>query len=73
MARAKTCPKCQSAMDEGFLLDSGESGRRLVGNWVPGAPEKSFWAGLSLKDRTPLPISSWRCRSCGLLENYANG
>jgi hypothetical protein len=71
MARDKTCPKCQSAMEEGFVLDQGADGRRHVGTWVPGAPEKSFWSGLSLKNRTPIEIATWRCRSCGFLENYA--
>jgi len=37
----------------------------------PGVPEKSFWSGISLKDRTPIEITTWRCRSCGFLENYA--
>jgi hypothetical protein len=73
MARSKTCPKCQSAMVEGFLLDHGDAGRRHVGAWVEGAPRKSFWTGLSLRGLEPVEVTTWRCRSCGFLESYAGG
>ena len=71
MARTHSCPKCQSAMVEGFLVDHGDAGCRHVGAWVEGAPERSFWSGVKLKGREPLEIATWRCRSCGFLESYA--
>lgn len=71
MARTKTCPKCQGSMSEGFIVDNGH-GTRTVAAWVEGAPEKSIWTGLKLKGRTPVEIATWRCASCGFLENYAN-
>ena len=73
MARTKTCPKCQAAMSEGFTVDNSDSGRRAVSAWVEGVPEKSIWTGIKLKGRTPIDIATWRCSSCGYLENYAGG
>ncbi len=70
MARDKTCPKCQSAMIEGFVIDN-TYGARGVSNWVEGPPRKSFWTGVSLSGQEPLEIATWRCRSCGFLESYA--
>ena len=70
MARTRTCPKCQGAMSEGFILDHNHSAR-AVGRWVEGAPEKSFWLGIRLRGKTQLPIVTWRCGSCGFLESYA--
>jgi hypothetical protein len=44
MSAAKTrCPKCNSEMVQGFIVDFHAGGQRLVSNWVEGAPEKSFW------------------------------
>jgi hypothetical protein len=38
---------------------------------VEGLPERSFWKGLSLKNRRVLMVVSFRCESCGYLESYA--
>ena len=70
MARDKTCPKCQSAMIEGFVIDNVDGGRG-VSKWVEGSPVKNFWVGVSLGGRDPVEIATWRCRSCGFLESYA--
>jgi len=72
MARTKTCPKCQSSMTEGFIIDNKESGR-AVSSWLEGTPEKSIWTGVKLKGRKPLDIATWRCGSCAYLESYAGG
>lgn len=72
MARTKTCPKCQSSMSEGFVVDNGH-GTRTVAAWVEGQPEKSIWTGLKLRGRTPIEIATWRCGGCGYLESYAGG
>jgi hypothetical protein len=71
MAR-KTCPKCQSAMIEGFVVDNGH-GTKSVSGWIEGLPEKSIWTGLKLRGRKPIDIATWRCGSCGFLESYAGG
>lgn len=69
---APTCPKCQSSMVEGFVLDNTYGGR-AVSSWYEGKPEKSVWVGVKLRDKKPIEIATWRCKSCGVLENYAKG
>ena len=64
------CPKCQSRMEQGFVLDN-TYGARVVSQWAPGAPLKSFWTGTKLPDDDFVPIGSFRCSSCGYLELYA--
>ena len=58
-------------MEEGFVLDLGHHSSRTPSTWIEGKPEKSFWKGLNLKDREQVPITSFRCKTCGLLLNYA--
>ena len=64
------CPKCGSSMDEGYLLDQGHSGLAQL-SWVEGAPERSFWTGLRVKDRARLRVRTFRCVRCAYLESYA--
>jgi hypothetical protein len=68
--RSHTCPKCQGAMTEGFLLDA-TYGANTVGQWVDGIPQKSFWGGAKLRGKKKFEVQSWRCERCGFLENYA--
>lgn len=63
------CPKCQSNMIEGAVLDFTYGGR-ILPSWQPGKPEKSFWKGLK-KKKTRYPIATFRCEDCGYLESYA--
>lgn len=70
--RSKSCPKCNSSMVEGFVVDNSY-GSRTVSNWVEGAPKKSFWAGVKLGGQRQLPVQTWRCGRCGFLESYAGG
>jgi len=70
MARSRTCPKCQAAMTEGFVIDNSDGGR-AVSSWLEGAPVKSMWVGIKLGDKKPIEITTWRCGSCGFLESYA--
>ena len=72
MARNPVCPKCQSSMVEGFILDKEHGGSR-VSSWVEGPSEKSFWWGVRLRGRKPVEIATWRCTRCGFLESYAGG
>ena len=57
-------------MTEGFVVDQSY-GSRAVSSWVEGAPNRSFWTGLSLAGAMPIEITTWRCASCGFLESYA--
>lgn len=65
-----TCPKCNSPMEEGFILDSNH-GERLVSHWVEGKPEKGFFWGIKVKGRRQLEVMAMRCTVCGFLESYA--
>ena len=67
----QSCPKCQSSMKRGFLLDH-TYGSRAASSWVEGEPERSIWYGVKLGGKTVLEVETWRCSKCGFLENYAN-
>jgi hypothetical protein len=57
-------------MASGFVIDTSY-GTMIVSRWAAGVPEKSWFTGLKLR-REPLPITTFRCSSCGYLESYAN-
>jgi len=58
-------------MEQGFVLDNADYGVRVVSHWAAGAPLKSFWAGTKLPDGKLVPVGTYRCSSCGYLEQYA--
>jgi hypothetical protein len=64
------CPKCQSAMEEGFVMDQTQ-GMALPSTWIEGPPEPSFWRGTKTSGKLAVKIRSYRCVQCGYLENYA--
>jgi hypothetical protein len=70
MSTQLTCPKCNSQMEQGFVLDNSYGGR-LISHWVPGVPQKSFWLGTRSSTSHTIPIGVFRCSSCGFLEQYA--
>jgi hypothetical protein len=57
-------------MEEGFLLDQTHGGNAQA-NWIEGVPTPSFWTGLKLGDRQRIPVTTYRCGSCGYLESFA--
>ena len=65
------CPKCQGAMEEGFILDRGHANAGMESEWIEGAPEHSWWAGLKTKGRERHPLRAFRCQLCGFVEHYA--
>jgi len=64
------CPKCQSSMKQGFVVDHTYASRG-VSTWIEGAPEKSIWVGLKTAGKKAFEVETWRCTRCGFLENYA--
>lgn len=67
------CPKCKVDMEEGYILDKGDSGY-LQSRWVEGEPEKSNWFGwfgVKTSGKEILQVTTYRCRRCGFLESYA--
>jgi hypothetical protein len=70
--QAKVCAKCNGTMTEGFITDQGH-GIIVVPHWVEGPPQISSWVGVKLSGKAKSQVSTWRCRRCGYLENYAAG
>lgn len=64
------CPKCDSRMSPGFVLDHGDSTTR-ISTWQAGAPRKG-WFGVKQAKAGQKEISTLRCDRCGYLENYAS-
>jgi hypothetical protein len=64
------CPKCSRPMEKGFPLDTVDASAK-VGHWVEGAPEYLFRVFLKQRKKRKLPITAYRCTSCGYLESYA--
>lgn len=65
------CPSCRVRMEQGFLLERTDSGRKPT-EWVEGGPEKSFWTGVKLRGKETLEVATYRCPNCGLLRSYAH-
>jgi len=63
------CPKCQSAMEEGFIPDHEGRSSARVRYWMAGPPDKRWW-GLNTKGREKLMVMTFRCTRCGFLESY---
>jgi rubredoxin len=71
LQNAVVCPKCQSEMREGFLLDFGDNFTAWATSWIEGKPETSFWSGVKRAGRSRIPVAAYRCTSCGYVEIYA--
>jgi hypothetical protein len=62
-------------MEEGYVLDRGHMNTANVASWVNGPwvtqtfKERLF--GDPLRGKKSLPITNYRCISCGYLEAYA--
>lgn len=65
------CLRCRGRLEIGFTLDEGH-GRYSVSRLIAGEPVRSFWFGLKLGRTRKQPVATYRCRSCGMLEHYAN-
>lgn len=72
MMRSNSCPKCQSSMSEGYVIDHNSSAAHGISQWVAGAPVKGLF-GLKTRGKAIHDIQTWRCGRCGLLESYAKG
>jgi hypothetical protein len=66
----KHCPKCQSAMAEGFVVDGDSNGGNKVSRWIEGAPVKG-WFGLKVRGKRQIDVATYRCGRCGFLESFA--
>lgn len=66
------CPKCESGMEGGFVVDRSHNQRAALPVWTEGEPERSFFTGLKVRGRKRYTVLTARCRKCGYLESYAN-
>jgi predicted RNA-binding Zn-ribbon protein involved in translation (DUF1610 family) len=66
-----TCLSCTSIMEEGYVPDLAHASTPTVPQWTEGPPQRSFWRGLELRNRERLPVATYRCPNCGLLQSYA--
>jgi phage FluMu protein Com len=69
--RVIKCPKCETIMEMGFLLDHEGHNAASQPAWVRGTPERSFWTGIKMDGKEKLPVLTYRCPKCGYLESYA--
>ena len=58
-------------MEPGFLIDKGHFELPSQQEWAEGAAERSYWSGLKLDNRERVPVVTYRCPRCGLLQSYA--
>ncbi len=66
------CPKCNSLMNEGFILDYRHHNSPGSQQWVEGKVERYWFRALKLRGRRRLPVVTARCSRCGYLESFAN-
>lgn len=60
-------------MEEGCIMTpSFGVDRKIVGSWFGGQLEPSFYSGLTAPKEGQLPITAFRCGSCGLVEMYTS-
>jgi hypothetical protein len=64
------CPKCNGQMEEGFVMDRTYGGVE-PSTWIEGAPSRSIWTGVKIKDKQGFSVATFRCVTCGYLESYA--
>ena len=73
-----SCPTCKAPMQEGFLADRINRPtiiwpqRVLVSEWIAGSPELTWLGDAKAKEPLALPITTYRCPSCGYLESSAH-
>lgn len=67
------CLRCDGQLDKGFLIDKGDSDIKRQANWASGEPSTSFWRMSAVQSGSEvLPVVTYRCKSCGRLESFAN-
>jgi hypothetical protein len=71
MKDSPKCPKCQTEMEAGWVMDRGHGDFVRLATWVQGEPERSFWMGMKVSGKKQLQVQTFRCPQCGYLESYA--
>jgi predicted nucleic-acid-binding Zn-ribbon protein len=79
MSDDKSCSKCGTKMERGFLVDLlnknpvTEIAEQMT--WVNGdsVERSSLTGGVKLKGKSQFTVTTFRCTGCGYLESYAAG
>jgi hypothetical protein len=59
-------------MEQGFVIETRQTGHDTVEQWIEGLPKPDKWfGGLDTSDTRVLPVRTYRCVRCGYLESYA--
>ena len=68
--KPEKCRRCDGELEIGFIVDH-MLGSRLQLSWGKGKPARSMMSGVvSPSGLDPVPITTYRCKECGLLESY---
>ena len=66
------CLRCKRRMTLGYTLASDHyKSTKNIPFWVEGAPQRSWWQSYDIRKRLVVPVVTYRCDKCGLLESYA--
>jgi hypothetical protein len=65
------CTRCDEDMESGFILDTVFGTETKQEEWGRGEPKKVFLMGKKPSSGISLPVVTFRCTVCGLLESYA--
>ena len=78
MPQESDCPKCGGNMEQGYSTESFNIHlitRITVPHfWLSGTPVLNRWGGIDQKRTDPskaVPITIFRCATCGYLESFA--
>ena len=69
------CRNCRVSMERGYCIDHGHGNAQLREEWTSGVPEPArflfmtYTKTVGKQDR--VPVVTWRCPRCSLLESYA--
>ncbi|MEO8260331.1 MAG: hypothetical protein ABI868_23500 [Acidobacteriota bacterium] len=59
-------------MASGLMIERGGGPADQQVRWVEGEPvPRSWFQGVQLEGRTPMPVTTYRCDACGYLESFA--
>ncbi len=64
------CPKCDTAMTEGFILDYGDYDYKRQQIWIEGAPETRLLSGIKVSGANAFKVQVFRCADFNYLEFY---
>jgi predicted nucleic-acid-binding Zn-ribbon protein len=72
MANEVKCPKCETKMVDGLIIDQTDYLKKDQ-VWVEGNPERSSWSNqMKTGNTSAYNVITLRCPACWYLESYTN-